>query len=204
MDQVFYFYTDLYIDSFFSSFLWLISLRYNNAMKCINCQNEIPPQSRFCLNCGAAQPEKVVSSPASVDGGLAQPVEKDEEFSWVAREMQLDPNLDYESRQRYEGAMGQAVGCLAMVFFLLIGLVLLIPTVPLLAVFGLPLAVLLTILTYFNVARLQDRVRSIGILRKLPGFTSHNRGVLALCVGGYLSLASVVSILLMILNSARR
>ena len=177
-------------------------------MKCANCQNEIPAQSRFCLNCGAAQPEVQPSAayqPASADGGgvSSAQTEPPDEFNWFAREMQLDPSLDYEAQRRYEGAVGKAIGCLAGVFFVFIGILLLIPTVPLLAVFGLPAALILAVLTFFNVGRLQERVRSIRFLRRLPGFTSSRPGVLALCVGGYLAVASLVSILLMIANSAR-
>ncbi len=180
-------------------------------MKCVKCHKEIPPQSRFCLNCGAPQPELIPVQPApretsSADGGTEAPptdLKDGGEFNWMAREVQLDPNLDYEAQRRYEGAAGKAIGCLAYGFFVIMGLLLLIPGVPFLAVFGLPLALLLGPLTYYNVGRLQEKLRSNGFLRKLPGFVGSSARVLALSVTGYLAVASLICILLMMATTRR-
>ncbi len=189
-------------------------------MKCFNCQAVIPAQSRFCLNCGAAQPvatPEVVAAPrrtvpsGAADSGPATPVappaenpvenpNEAEEFSWLNREAVLDPNFDYEAQRQYDGAVGRAIGCLGIFFFAFIGLLLLIPGVPILAITGLPLALVLGPLTYFNVGRLQERVRSVNALRKLPGFASPKAAVLAVSVSGYLALVSVLCIGLMILT----
>src|SRR3954471_22941457 len=103
-------------------------------MKCANCQKEIPAQSRFCLNCGAAQPQfrpvQPAPSDSAADGGqvpsskLVEP--EDGEFNWMARELQFDPNLDYSAQRQYGGAAGKAIGCMGYAFFVIIGFLLLI------------------------------------------------------------------------------
>ncbi len=152
--------------------------------KCVNCQTEIPLNSRFCLNCGAAQP---AARPTSAADGQLQPAEEknqsqEEEVDWLAREASLDPNLDYSAQLRFGGFAERGIGCLVGGFFVIMGLVALVPAVPLMAIFGLPLAIILGLLTYFNVGQLQEKWRGNRFLRNLPGFRSPKAGTLALSV----------------------
>lgn len=180
-------------------------------MRCANCQQEIPAGSRFCLNCGAAQkvqpvpvPPVTQDSAAAGSGPVSSSkkiVSEDTEFNWLARELQFDPNLDYSAQRQYEGVAGKALGCMGYAFFLVIGLLLLIPGVPILAIAGLPLALILGPVTYFNVGQIQNKIRSIKFLRLLPGFASKRVQVLAFSVSGYLAAISILCIMLMILTT---
>jgi hypothetical protein len=180
-------------------------------MKCANCQKEIPAGSRFCLNCGAPQPQFVPVPPVSQDNAAADAgpvassskgaVPEDTEFNWMVRELQFDANLDYAAQRQYGGVAGKAIGCMGYGFFLIIGLLLLIPGVPILAIAGLPLALLLGPLTYFNVGQLQNKLRSIKFLQLLPGFASKSIRIMALSVSGYLAAVSILCIMLMILTT---
>jgi hypothetical protein len=171
-------------------------------MKCGNCQTNIPVGSRFCLNCGAAQPEVVLptnpSTTSAADGqSTAGEVAEAEEFNWMAREMALDPNLDYEAQRRFEGWAGRTLGCLVTGFFIIIGLIALVPGVPLLAIFGLPAAFILAPLTYFDVGCLQQKLRTNRLLRNLPGFTSPKPSLQALSLFLHLGAVSILCYLLL-------
>ncbi len=178
-------------------------------MNCVNCKAEIPPNSRFCLVCGAAQPQsnfgptRVVTpnqSATSVADGGSQP----EKFSWARREQlinaQVDADIDFEARDRYDIG-GHSFGCLSVPFFIFIGLLMLIPGIPLLALFGIPAALILTPLTWGNVGHLQEKIRSSSWLKKFPGFRRGTQGALTTAVFLYLMVGSIISILILIAQS---
>lgn len=173
-------------------------------MKCISCEKEIPQNSRFCLNCGAPQPKIQTISPTAktpaADGQLENsplPSPETEEFSWLAREAALDPGLDYEAQRRFEGLPERGLGCIVTIFFGIMGLIALVPTVPLLAIFGVPAALILAPLTYFNVRGLQQRFKSNRFLKHLLGFSSSKPAVLALSVFLHLTALSAFCYLLL-------
>lgn len=179
-------------------------------MHCVNCGTEIPANSRFCLNCGTPQlpknPGEAVTSPlkavphsAAADGGIDNSIRSGFKQSERERLLNAAVDLDLEARERYNIG-GRSFGCLATGFFVLMGIIIIIPAVPLLAFFGIPAAVILALLTYRNVGRFQDKVRSIQLLRKLPGFRQNTREALALAVFVYLVAASGVSILLLMVQ----
>ncbi len=191
-------------------------MKYNAAMKCINCQQEIPEKSRFCLNCGAAQPlasdpsdsvqvaaSEVSPADSSSETRVLPQEYENGEFNWMAREMMLDPNLDYEAARRFDGWAGRGIGCLAYLFFGIIGLIALIPGVPLLALGGIPAAIILGLLIFFGIGGLPDKIHSIGWLNKLPGIASPNPHQMAFAVGGWLTFASLISIGIMVLSTRR-
>ncbi len=168
-------------------------------MKCINCEQDIPARSRFCMMCGAEQPdnkngEVAASSNPPVNSKLVLP--SPEEFDWVSREEALRPDLDYEAQRRFDGLPGRAISCVSYVGFFVVGLLALIPGVPLMALLGLPAALILGLMTWFNIAKLQERWRRIDFLKKLPGF-SGGAFILSLSVTFYLAAISGVCILLM-------
>jgi len=170
-------------------------------MKCINCEQDIPARSRFCLLCGTEQPAykngEVTSAPARPAVVLPPP----EEFDWVSREEALQTELDYEAQRRFEGLPGRAISCVSYVGFLVVGLLALVPGVPLVALLGLPVAPILGLLTYFNIAKLQERWRRINFLQKLPGFKG---GAVALSVAVTFYLAAISGVCILIMRGISR
>lgn len=112
----------------------------------------------------------------------------------------ISEDLDLDARQKYNVA-GRSFGCLGTLFFSFMGIIMLIPAVPLLAFLGIPAAIILAPLTYANVARLHDKLSSINFLRKLPGFQQGTRLATSLAVFGYLTFGSVLSILILAVQS---
>ena len=180
-------------------------------MKCFNCESEIPGGSRFCLNCGAPQAQSKLEAGAPVslqtaaaDGQQTQEkLDETEEMDWLAREAELNPNLDYDAQRRFNGWAEQGLGCLVTGLFVVMGLVAFVPTVPILAVIGIPLAFILAPLTYFNVAHLQERFKQNRWLQKLPGFKSSKPPILALSVFFYLGGVSAFCYLLLAITLRR-
>ncbi|HEX2916475.1 MAG TPA: hypothetical protein VH186_37290 [Chloroflexia bacterium] len=178
-------------------------------MKCVSCQSDIPAESRFCNKCGASQPASNLPQNfvGAADGGSnqARPENgwKDSraEFSKLERQDNLDPTYDYESSRRYGDVTGKAVGCVAYFIFAFFGILSLVVVVPFLAIAGLPLAILAGILTYFDLARFRNKVRSWRFLQRLPGFNTTSTLQLTFSVSGYLAIASIVSLLLMIVTT---
>lgn len=178
-------------------------------MKCVNCKAEIPPNSRFCLVCGAAQPQSNfgptrVVTPHQTETDVADGESQAEKFSWARREAiinaQVDSDIDFEARDRYDIG-GRSFGCLSVPFFVFIGLLMLIPGIPLLALVGIPAALILTPLTWVNVGDLQEKIRSSSWLKRFPGFKRGTRGALTAAVFLYLTVGSIVSILILIAQS---
>jgi hypothetical protein len=178
--------------------------------KCVNCTTDLPQDAKFCLNCGAAQPEpqtrRVAVATPSADGSVEDETTRreaidDGEFNWLAREANLDPTLDYSAAQRYDGLVGNAIGCVVIGFFVVMGLLALIPGVPIMAIFGLPIAVILSVLTFFNVGKLRDKIRSLKFVQKLPGIVSASPAVTSASIFGYLAVISVVCFLIMVASS---
>jgi hypothetical protein len=166
------------------------------AMKCISCQREIAEGSRFCNYCGVEQTAGVSDSARPVILPLG------EEFDWLEREARLDPALNYEAQRRFQGPVGLAFGCLGYFGGFLILLVALVPGVPLLAVFGLPLALALGLLTYFNAWNLQERWGKLPLLKNLPGL--HQKGLaLSASVTAYTGVLSLLCLALMIVTQRR-
>ena len=157
-------------------------------MICFNCKSEIPTNSRFCLNCGVAQ-----LTPVEADSALAS------DLSSAPERPSLNmAAIDLAARDRYSiGERG--FGCVGIAFYTFIGLLMLIPGVPLLAFFGIPLALILAILTYRDVAHLQGKIKA-SFLRKLPGFSQGTHLTLALSVFCYLLGGSLISIAIMLLQ----
>jgi hypothetical protein len=168
-------------------------------MICINCQKEIPEQSRFCNLCGF---EQAPFLPEEARDGHRPKLPKLEEFDWLEREAALDPSLDFEAQRRFSGATGVAFSCLGYIGIFFVGLLALIPGVPLLAIAGIPLALLLGILTYFNYAHLQEKWRKIPVIKNLPGLNGAKllQSFLVTC---YLVIVSLLCLGLMVVTQRR-
>jgi hypothetical protein len=181
-------------------------------MVCVNCGIDLPQNARFCLECGASQPVPVKASQTSAaDGEQEQPENVLElpplytpsGFDWLEREARIDANIDYSAQRKYEEATGKVVGCLGYVFFAFVGLIALVPGVPLLAILGIPTAIVLALLTFFNVWKLRDRLRQINFLQKLPGLNSAKTILFSFALFAYLSVVSVLSILILAVTTRR-
>ena len=162
-------------------------------MICHICHKEIPSGSSFCLHCGTAQLQSLLKDSSNLQTATNNQVADSSkparpEIDWLAREERLaNPDFDYEAQRQFGGIVDRGIGCLMLLFAWVMGLAMLVPGVPLMAIFGLPLAVILAPLTYFNVGDLQTRLRGNKFLQKLPGFTSGQPLVLALSVFLYLA-----------------
>lgn len=189
-------------------------------MTCTNCKAEIPANSRFCMYCGATQPvptsqtgATVAVNPTPNSSGVAADGGHDTEardrqaiFNRFSQRViteaigDVSSDLDLEARQKYNIA-GRSFGCLGAIFFLFMGIIMLIPAVPLLAFFGIPAAIILAPLTYANIAHLHDKLSSVNFLRKLPGFQQGTRLATSFAIFCYLTFGSVVSILILAIQS---
>jgi hypothetical protein len=162
-------------------------------MTCFNCKSEIPANSRFCLNCGVAQPLTPVEAtptPASATNSVKNSSLAVEGPSILAVG---------EQKQEHYGIGAGSFGCMRIAFYVFIGLLMLIPGVPLLAAFGIPLAIILLWLTYKDVGQLQGKIKR-SFLHKLPGLSSGSSLILALSVFYYLLAGSVISIVIMLVQ----
>jgi hypothetical protein len=182
-------------------------------MNCVNCGMDLPNNARYCLDCGATQPVAVNAGQTSAaDGEQEFPPENVLElpplytptgYDWLEREARLDSSIDYSAQRKYEGTAGKAFGCLGYFFIGFIALLAIIPGVPLLAVLGIPAAILLAVLTYFNVGKLRERLGQLNFLQKFPGLSSTKSAIISLAIFGYLAVASVLSILLLAVTTRR-
>jgi hypothetical protein len=165
-------------------------------MKCVNCQHDLPPNARFCPTCGTAQPDiSVVPVPTP---NLLPPEDSD----GLARELAADPTLDYGAQRQFEGVAGKAFGCLGYIGIFIVGLIALIPGVPLLALVGLPAALILGLMTYFNSWHLQQRWRSSRLFNKVPGLAGKPL-IQSVSVTLYLGVISAICLLIMMTTYRR-
>ncbi|MEI7554093.1 hypothetical protein [Candidatus Chlorohelix sp.] len=127
---------------------------------------------------------------------------KFKEFDWLEREAALDPTLDFEAQRQFGGATGVAFTCLGYIGIFFVGLLGLIPGVPIMAIAGIPFALLLGILTYFNYAHLQEKWRKIPLIKNLPGLNGAKL-LQSFLVTFYLVILSLLCLGLMVVTQRR-
>ena len=157
---------------------------------CVRCGAAFTPGARFCAQCAA--PVEISVAP---DIRAASDDQQDG-VNWMAREMDL-ADVSATDRARYDRVVNGGIGCVVAPLFVVFGLIALIPTIPLLALFGLPLAIIMFVLVLTGALNIRERLRRIPFVGRLPGLRAASMLAMALSVAGYIAAASAVCILIM-------